>query len=159
MLRYSIPLLILTCSVFIIAGTVSTAQTRTDGQSLPLSRSDRLHGTWRLHSSHANDLKDRWELIINSDGTAKFSGIVPYIEEVAAPSDGRPPRFPATKLNAAFRSLNGKWDLSTDHLSIVTPKPSIHRWHVLAITTETLVLKHDFGGGSGQLFWVRAAPK
>ena len=157
MFRYSIPLLILMCGLLIIAGNASTAQTRTDDQSPPLSRVDRLHGTWRLHSSHASDTKADWKLIINSDGTATFSGNVPQVEELPAPTDGPQPRLPTTKLNVAFGSLSGEWDLSTNHLSIVTEKPSIHRWRVLAITTDTLVLEHDFGITSGQLFWVRVA--
>jgi hypothetical protein len=54
--------------------------------------------------------------------------------------------------------LTGQWSLSGDTLSIVTEKPSVHPWRVLAITGSRLVLRHvdtQFDK-STDMFWVKS---
>ena len=70
------------------------------------------------------------------------------------------PGIVVTRLEVKHVSINGQWDLSDEYFSIFTSDPSIHRFHVLAITADTLVIEPDFGyGSSGKLFWVRSGSK
>lgn len=149
--------------VTVLFVSANRAETTSTESSQPEIRSTRIHGAWQLHPSiqQTQQLpeKDKWQLVINPDGTAKYTGLLPLVieEEMDADSEGFIPGIKTrTRVEIKQCSISGQWDLSDQYFSIVTDDPSIHRFHVQAITADKLVLEPDLGyGSSGKMFWVR----
>jgi len=158
--KFVLTIMLLVTVLFVSANRAETTSTES---SQPQTRNTRLHGAWQLHPSIQEPLqlpeKDQWQLVINPDGTATYTGPLPLLieEKVHADSEGLIPGIKtSTRVDIKQCSISGQWDLSDQYFSIVTNDPSIHRFHVQAITADKLVLEPDLGyGSSGKMFWVR----
>ena len=123
-------------------------------------RSARIHGNWQLHPAVQQPAEaDKRELEIRSDGTAKYTGLIPFVIEEKNTDDSEGiPGIGSTRVEMKQSTIRGQWDLNDQYFSIVTSEPSIHRFHVLAITADTLVVESEPGyGPPGKIFWVRSS--
>lgn len=149
--------------VTVLFVSANLAETTSTESSQPQTRNTRILGTWQLHPSLQQlpqlPEKDNWQLVINPDGTATYTGPLPLAieEKVDADAEGSIPDIKSTtRVDIKQCSISGQWDLTDQYFSIVTDEPSIHRFHVQAITPDKLVLEPDLGyGSSGKIFWVR----
>jgi hypothetical protein len=124
------------------------------------NRSTRIQGIWRLHPAIKHSAETaKCELDINPDGTARYTGLIPFVIEEEKTDDSEAiPGIGSTRVEIKQSTIRGQWDLNDQYFSIVTSDPSIHRFHVLAITADTLVVEPDLGfGHSGKMFWVRSS--
>ena len=124
------------------------------------NRSTRIQGIWRLHPAIKHSAETaKCELDINPDGTARYTGLIAFvIEEERTDNSEANPGIGSTRVEIKQSTIRGQWDLNDQYFSIVTCDPSIHRFHVMAITADTLVVEPDLGfGPSGKMFWVRSS--
>jgi hypothetical protein len=154
-------ILLLVSLLFVSANRAETVR---DLPLQPQSRIAKIHGKWQLDplSKYTQHLPehDKWQLVINPDGTASYTGLLPrLVEETIDPASEKavPSISSSSRLEIKHSSVSGEWDLSEEYLSIVsTDGPSIFKFKVHAITANHFVLEPESGTNiSGAMFWTR----
>ena len=107
-------------------------------------------------ASHATDpITDQWKLQFSVDGSATFSGTTHFVLDGGVPVDET--RIVAAEFKPKPFKIHGQWSVVGDRLSIITDKPSLHSWQVIAITDRQLVLRTTDASSDKptEMFWVK----
>ena len=93
----------------------------------------------------SNPHVDEWRLSFSIDGSATFEGTTHFVTDRGIPVDD------SQIVDAAFKSkafkLDGQWSRVGDTLSIVTDKPTVHSWRLIAITRDRGAPVCEYGLG------------